>query len=62
MSLICPYCKQVFLEANKYSPFCSERCQLLDFGKWAAEEYSVASEEAPDQTDLLDLTSDAENQ
>jgi endogenous inhibitor of DNA gyrase (YacG/DUF329 family) len=27
---------------NPWSPFCSERCKLVDLGKWLGEEYRVA--------------------
>jgi len=39
----CPQCgKAVEWDASKrYRPFCSERCRLLDLGKWAAEDYRV---------------------
>jgi len=39
----CPRCgKSVEWNAeNAYRPFCSERCKLIDFGAWAAEEYRV---------------------
>jgi uncharacterized protein len=26
---------------NKWRPFCSERCKLMDLGAWANEEYRV---------------------
>ena len=26
---------------NRYRPFCSERCKLIDLGAWAAESYRV---------------------
>lgn len=29
---------------NLYRPFCSERCRLVDLGKWASEEYRIAGE------------------
>lgn len=29
-------------------PFCSERCRLVDLGKWFREEYSVERDLAPD--------------
>jgi hypothetical protein len=29
---------------NRYRPFCSERCKLMDLGQWAAERYRVAGE------------------
>ena len=47
----CPTCgaKVEWTEANRYRPFCSERCKLIDFGAWANEEYAVPAEEAPPQ-------------
>lgn len=39
----CPQCKKLTVE--KYRPFCSERCQQLDLGKWFNESYSVPGEE-----------------
>jgi len=42
----CPTCgKEVPWDArNKYRPFCSERCKLMDLGQWATESYRVAGE------------------
>jgi uncharacterized protein len=39
----CPRCgaPAVFAAANKWRPFCSERCKLIDLGDWAAENYRV---------------------
>jgi endogenous inhibitor of DNA gyrase (YacG/DUF329 family) len=38
----CPTCgKPVEWRDNPWRPFCSERCQLIDFGRWADEEYRV---------------------
>ena len=48
----CPRCGQpaVFSAANKWRPFCSERCKLVDLGQWANERYRVpAEDETPDQ-------------
>ena len=43
----CPTCgKQVEYEGNTHRPFCSERCQLIDFGAWADEEYALPTESA----------------
>ncbi len=40
MRVKCPICdKEVEWEQNPYHPFCSERCKLIDLGKWAAEQY-----------------------
>ena len=38
----CPQCKRVSQkDGNKVFPFCCERCQLVDLGKWLAEEYRI---------------------
>jgi hypothetical protein len=38
----CPYCRKPALwEGNPCRPFCSERCRLLDLGRWAAEDYRI---------------------
>ncbi len=45
----CPTCKKVASpQGNKCFPFCSERCQLVDLGKWLNEEYRVPGE--PDES------------
>ncbi|MDP2682956.1 MAG: DNA gyrase inhibitor YacG [Deltaproteobacteria bacterium] len=42
----CPVCKKdAVWEGNSYRPFCSERCSLIDLGKWADGKYSVKAEE-----------------
>lgn len=40
----CPTCgkKVEWTEANKYRPFCSERCKQIDLGAWAEEKYVIA--------------------
>lgn len=40
----CPTCqkKGSWLE-GPFAPFCSERCKLIDLGKWLGEEYRIAS-------------------
>lgn len=42
----CPTCgAEVRWDArNRYRPFCSERCKLMDLGQWATERYRVAGE------------------
>jgi len=38
----CPTCgKPVERQDNPWRPFCSERCKLIDFGRWTDEEYRV---------------------
>ena len=43
----CPRCgKEMQWDVNnRYRPFCSERCKLIDLGKWANEEYRVEQRE-----------------
>ncbi len=39
----CPQCKKEWELANNPSrPFCSKRCQLIDFGAWASEDYVIS--------------------
>jgi endogenous inhibitor of DNA gyrase (YacG/DUF329 family) len=40
---VCPLCrKETARNDNPFRPFCSERCRLIDLGKWASEEYRIA--------------------
>ena len=48
----CPTCgTPISWEGNPNRPFCSERCQAIDLGKWAEEEYKIPGQAAiiPDQ-------------
>lgn len=48
----CPRCGQpaVFSAENRWRPFCSERCKLIDLGQWASERYRMpAEDEKPDE-------------
>jgi endogenous inhibitor of DNA gyrase (YacG/DUF329 family) len=41
----CPTCRGVAMkDGNKLYPFCSERCHLVDLGRWLDEEYRVPDE------------------
>jgi endogenous inhibitor of DNA gyrase (YacG/DUF329 family) len=42
----CPQCGKIILwdSENRYRPFCSERCKLIDLGQWAAESYRIPDE------------------
>ena len=43
----CPTCgaKVKWNENQPWRPFCSERCRLIDLGKWADEEHRIPGEE-----------------
>ena len=41
----CPTCAKAVENAAKapHRPFCSERCKLIDLGRWLGEDYRIAS-------------------
>jgi hypothetical protein len=59
IKLRCPICKKPVKSADADFPFCSERCRLIDLGKWASGAYVISSpvddaEEAVRQDSLDD--------
>ncbi len=55
MKTKCPTCKKkTEWENNPYRPFCSERCKLIDLGKWAAEEYKIEGESVSKESKNID--------
>ena len=44
----CPRCgaPSIYAPENKWRPFCSERCKMIDLGAWAAESYRVPAGES----------------
>jgi uncharacterized protein len=43
IKLRCPICKKATKTADTDFPFCSERCRLIDLGKWASGAYVISS-------------------
>jgi endogenous inhibitor of DNA gyrase (YacG/DUF329 family) len=43
VSLRCPSCRTIVLKTDADFPFCSERCRLIDLGKWASGAYRISS-------------------
>ncbi len=45
----CPNCgKQIpWTPEQRWRPFCSERCKLIDLGEWASENRSIPDHAAP---------------
>jgi endogenous inhibitor of DNA gyrase (YacG/DUF329 family) len=41
--LRCPSCRTIVLRTDEYYPFCSDRCRLIDLGKWASGAYKISS-------------------
>ena len=42
-SLRCPTCHTLVLAGAEHFPFCSERCRLIDLGKWASGGYVIST-------------------
>lgn len=42
-SLRCPTCRTLVLASEENFPFCSERCRLIDLGKWASGGYVIST-------------------
>ncbi len=54
-SLRCPSCGTLVLPAEADFPFCSDRCRLIDLGKWASGAYRISSPvHDPELLDELD--------
>lgn len=49
-NITCPHCgkKNTWKPENKFRPFCSERCKLIDLGDWADEKHRVPGDETDD--------------
>jgi endogenous inhibitor of DNA gyrase (YacG/DUF329 family) len=43
VKLRCPICKKNVKSADSDFPFCSDRCRIIDLGKWASGGYVIAS-------------------
>jgi hypothetical protein len=42
-TLHCPICRNEVPLDSSNVPFCSDRCRLIDLGKWASGDYKVSS-------------------
>ncbi|MCG7656054.1 DNA gyrase inhibitor YacG [Wielerella bovis] len=52
----CPTCQTSVLwqPENRYRPFCSERCKLIDLGEWVEEKRAIPTlPETPEEWDAL---------
>jgi endogenous inhibitor of DNA gyrase (YacG/DUF329 family) len=53
LNLRCPICKKPVTSGDAEFPFCSERCRLIDLGKWASGAYVISSP-VTDTSDAVD--------
>lgn len=57
----CPTCNKILpVEKTPAWPFCSNRCRMVDLGKWMNEDYRVAAESK--QIDSEDQSEDPQDQ
>ncbi|MGB7345452.1 MAG: DNA gyrase inhibitor YacG [Pirellulaceae bacterium] len=49
MPMVCSTCGRDFLlDETEAPPFCSQRCRMIDLGRWLDEEIGVPHEGGPD--------------
>jgi uncharacterized protein len=49
----CPICRKPVEMTNPEMPFCSDRCRLIDLGKWSAEEYVISAPLRPEELERV---------
>lgn len=60
--MVCPTCKKEFdPAASDAMPFCSERCRLVDLGRWLGEDFGLPSIPDPEDDEIPE-SFDAEDQ
>lgn len=42
-ALRCPTCQKLVTAADPDFPFCSDRCRIIDLGKWASGAYRIST-------------------
>ena len=52
LNVHCPVCKKSVSRKGPDFPFCSERCRMIDLGKWASGDYVISSP-VTDAEDLI---------
>ena len=60
----CPVCKKVVKSTDSDFPFCSDRCRVIDLGKWSSGSYVISSpvkdaEESIQESDIDDQDRDS---
>jgi uncharacterized protein len=57
-SLRCPTCRKIVLAKDPDFPFCSDRCRLIDLGKWASGDYVISAPLNDPETDDTNYTTE----
>lgn len=57
----CPICGKLFEpDQSTAKPFCSERCKLIDLGRWLGEGYSVPADVQDEEPETLGWDAESE--
>lgn len=50
----CPQCARlsIYSQKNKFRPFCSKRCRMIDLGDWAEGNHALASDQPLREEDV----------
>lgn len=60
----CPVCRKAVKPKTRFVPFCSDRCKMVDLGRWFTGEYVIAGEDAiqldPEELEAYLRTLDAD--
>jgi len=51
IKLKCPICKKAVAKSGEDFPFCSDRCRVIDLGKWASGAYVISAPLNDPETD-----------
>lgn len=53
LTVACPTCKKsvTWTAEERYKPFCSQRCKLIDLGDWATEAHKIPGQSAAPETE-----------
>jgi endogenous inhibitor of DNA gyrase (YacG/DUF329 family) len=62
MTIKCPICRKPAEHTSPEFPFCSERCRLIDLGKWSSEEYVISTPIRPEAQGKADEGTDADHE
>ncbi len=57
----CPSCGMSVGRDEKFFPFCSHRCRLIDLGRWLNEDYRVAVDDREDSEQSRESNHDSQD-
>lgn len=63
MEVNCPTCNILvtWTPENRFRPFCSERCRLIDLGEWFSEERRISDEESTSDNEITTMQLSADD-